>query len=521
VIGPSWLADAQPHQSEMEFRRLLEKLPVGAYTCDSEGLITYFNEAAEQLWGRKPQLNCSADRFCGSFKIYLPDGTPLDLADCWMARCLREDGEFNGHEIIIERPDRSRRAVLAHANPLHDERGRLIGAVNVLVDITERKEAEDRLRESDRRKDEFLATLAHELRNPLAPIRNALQLLRLDGGNPVTLERARTMMERQLHHMVHLIDDLMDVSRITRNKLVLRKERVELAAVVRSAVEAARPAIEAAGHELRVALPAQPIYLNADLTRLAQVFANLLNNAAKYMEPGGRIQLRGELDDGEVVVRVRDSGVGIPSDMLPKIFEIFTQVERSLERAQGGLGIGLSLARGLVEMHGGTIEAHSAGTGRGSEFLVRLPIIDAAEEFDEPDLASAGPRSDASGCEQKRRILVVDDNRDSAASLSKMLELMGNDVRTAHDGVQAVEVAQMFQPNVVLLDIGLPKLNGYDAARRIRKLPGGPSMFLIALTGWGQDEDKRRSAEAGFNLHLVKPMDPDALENLLAGLHTV
>jgi len=517
VIGPSWLAGTQPHASELEFRRLLEKLPVGAYTCDREGQLTYYNEAAEQLWGRKPQLNSPADRFCGSFKIYLSDGSPLDLAECWMARSLREDREYNGREIIIERPDGSRRTVLAHANPLHDEAGGLIGAVNVLVDITERQEAEDRLRDADRRKDEFLATLAHELRNPLAPIRNALQLLRLDGGNPVTLERARTMMERQLHHMVRLIDDLMDVSRITRNKLVLRKERVELAAVVRSAVEAARPAIEAAGHELRVALPTQPIYLDADLTRLAQVFANLLNNAAKYMEPGGRIQLRGELDDGEVVVRVRDTGVGIPSDMLPKIFEIFTQVERSLERGQGGLGIGLSLARGLVAMHGGTIEAHSAGPGLGSEFLVRLPVLD-ADDFDEPDITAAAQRPDACGCEPKRRILVVDDNKDSAASLSKMLEFMGNEVRTAHDGEQAVEAATTFQPEVVLLDIGLPKLNGYDAARRIRELPGGQSMFLIALTGWGQDEDKRRSAEAGFNLHLVKPMDPMALENLLAGL---
>jgi PAS domain S-box-containing protein len=501
----------------MEFRRLLEKLPVGAYTCDRAGLITFFNEAAEQLWGRQPRLNDAADRFCGSFKIFLPDGTPLDRAECWMARSLREDRAYNGHEIVVERPDRSRRTVLVHANPLHDESGRLIGTVNVLVDVTGLKEAEERLRDADRRKDEFLATLAHELRNPLAPIRNALQLLRLDGSNPVTLERARAMMERQLHHMVRLIDDLMDISRITRNKLALRKERVELAAVVRSAVEAARPAIEAAGHELRIALPIEPIYLDADLTRLAQVFANLLNNAAKYMEPGGRIQLCGALNDGEVVVRVRDTGIGIPPDMLPRIFEIFTQVERSLERAQGGLGIGLSLARGLVEMHGGTIEAHSAGPGRGSEFRVRLPVLD-TEEVDEPQVADAGEWPDAG--EKKRRILVVDDNKDSAASLSKMLELTGNEVRTAHDGLQAVEAARTFQPEVVLLDIGLPKLNGYDAARRIRALPGGQSMFLIALTGWGQDEDKRRSAEAGFNLHLVKPMDPAALENLLAGLHS-
>ncbi|MBL8799911.1 MAG: response regulator [Planctomycetia bacterium] len=517
MTSPFGLAGAYPHWSEREFRRMLETLPVGAYTCDRTGALTFFNRAASRLWGREPRSNDPAQRFCGSVQLHTPDGAPLAHDDCWLARALREDRAFDGRELIIERPDGSRRTVLTHASPLHDERGQLLGAVNVLVDITERQAVETCLREADRRKDEFLAILAHELRNPLAPIRNGLQLLRLDGANPATLERACTLMERQLFHMVRLIDDLMDVSRITCNKLVLRRERVELAAVVRSAVEAVRPVIEAAGHELRVRLPVQPVYLDADLTRLAQVFSNLLNNAAKYMEPGGSIQLQAEPHEAEVIVRVRDGGVGIPTDMLPRIFEIFTQVDRTLERAQGGLGIGLSLARGLVEMHGGSIEAHSAGPGQGSEFVVRLPLL-ALGGGDAPPGDAGRSRPDAGADGRQRRILVVDDNRDSAISLSTMLELLSNEVHTAHDGLAAVEAAAAFQPEVIFLDIGLPKLNGYDAARRIRELPGGRSIFLIALTGWGQDEDRRRSAEAGFNLHLVKPMDPTAIENLLAGL---
>jgi len=379
----------------------------------------------------------------------------------------------------------------------------------------------DDLREADRRKDEFLATLAHEIRNPLAPIRNALQIMRLAGTSGPIMEQARTMMERQLTQMVRLVDDLLDVSRITRGKIELRKERVELAAVVASAVETSRPLIEASGHELTVTLPPEPIPLDADLTRLAQVFSNLLNNAARYTEQGGHIWLTAELASGgrqppdEVVVKVRDTGLGIPADMLPKIFEMFTQVDRSLERSQGGLGIGLTLVKRLVEMHGGSVEARSDGPGQGSEFTVRLPAA-AASAPHQPQ----PPRDEAvkTAAPARRRVLVVDDNKDSADSLSMMLRITGMEVRTAYDGLEAVAAAAAFNPDVVFLDIGLPKLNGYEAARRIREQPWGKDMVLVAVTGWGQEVDRRRSQEAGFNAHMVKPVDPAALQQMLAAL---
>ena len=368
------------------------------------------------------------------------------------------------------------------------------------------------LQAADLRKDEFLATLAHELRNPLAPIRNSLEIMARLKDDPESMEQARSIMERQLTQMVSLIDDLMDVSRISRDKLQLRKERVELAAVVRSAVEAIDPLVAASGHELIVALPAEPVWLLADPTRLAQVLSNLLNNSAKYTEPGGRITLAAERQGSDLVVAVRDTGLGIPAEMLPRIFDMFAQVDRSLERAQGGLGIGLTLVKRLVEMHGGTIEAHSEGVGRGSEFVVRLPVLIELHE-PEPPVEPSGNGESAAAAPQ--RILVVDDNHDSARSLARLLKLVGNEVRTAHDGLEAVETATSFRPEVVLLDIGLPKLNGYDVARRIRQEPWGREMVLIALTGWGQDEDRRRSEEAGFNDHLVKPVNPDALLKLL------
>ena len=365
------------------------------------------------------------------------------------------------------------------------------------------------LRDADQRKDEFLATLAHELRNPLAPIRNGLQVLRLAGGGGGMADEARSMMERQLSQMVRLVDDLLDVSRITRNKLELRKERVSLAAVINSAVETSRPLIEQARHTFSLTLPSAPVYLDADLTRLAQVFSNLLNNAAKYTEPSGRISLTGELSGAEVVVQVRDSGLGIPADALPRIFEMFSQVDRNMERAQGGLGIGLTLVRRLVEMHGGTVEARSDGPGRGSQFVVRLPVAKSVAQL------TSSQGDDGLSASAKRRILVVDDNYDSATSLSMMLSLMGHETYNVHDGLAAVEAAEKFRPDMILLDIGLPKLNGDDACRRIRELPGSKSMVIVALTGWGQDEDRRRSHEAGFDHHLVKPVEINALQTLL------
>ena len=377
----------------------------------------------------------------------------------------------------------------------------------------ERRRAEEALRQADRRKDEFLATLAHELRNPLAPMRNALQVMQLASKDAAVVARAREMMERQMRQVVRLVDDLLDVSRITRGKLELRKQRVDLAAVVRTAVETSRPLIEAANHELTVTLPPRPIFVEGDPMRLAQVFSNLLNNAAKYTERGGKIGLTAERQGSDAVVVVRDTGLGIPVEMLGQVFELFTQVDRTLEKAQGGLGIGLTLVRRLVEMHGGSVEARSEGYGHGSEFVVRLPAVLVAPV---PDEASGQDDSPS----VRRRLLVVDDNRDSAISLGMMLQLMGNEVRTAHDGLEAVQAAEVFHPHVALLDIGLPRLNGYEAARRIREQPWGRDVVLIAVTGWGQEEDRRRSKEAGFDFHMVKPVEPAALEKLLAGLRT-
>jgi signal transduction histidine kinase len=370
-------------------------------------------------------------------------------------------------------------------------------------------------READRRKDEFLATLAHELRNPLAPIRNGLQILRLAKGDPAAEESARAVIERQVQQMVRLIDDLLDLSRISRGKVELRRERIALEAVVRSAMETSRPLIEKSGHRLTLDLPAEPLFVDADLTRLSQVVANLLNNAAKYTEPGGDIRLAVTGGEGGVTISVRDNGVGIPAPMLPQVFEMFTQVDRSLERSQGGLGIGLTLVKRLVEMHGGTVEARSGGHGLGSELLIRLPRLESAAAAAAERPFHAEP---AAGFGFKRRILVADDNADSAASLEMMLEFMGNEVRTAHDGLQAVEAAAAFRPELILLDIGMPGMNGYDACREIRRQPWGRDAVIVALTGWGQDEDKRRSREAGFDQHLVKPVEPAALGGLLAAL---
>jgi CheY-like chemotaxis protein len=312
---------------------------------------------------------------------------------------------------------------------------------------------------------------------------------------------------------VRLIDDLLDVSRITRGKLDLRCERVELSSILNNAVDTARPLIQAFGHELQVTHANAPVFLDADPVRLAQVFSNLLNNAAKYMERGGRIWLSAKRDATEVVVSVRDTGTGIPPESLRTIFEMFTQVNRSLERSQGGLGIGLTLVKRLVELHGGSVEARSAGLGRGAEFVVRLPVITALCTEAKADARPVRHASDV-----PRRILVADDNRDAADSMGMMLRLMGNEVRTANDGVQAVEEAASFHPDLILLDIGMPRLNGYDAAREIRKQGWSHDTVLVALTGWGQEEDRRHAFDAGFDRHFTKPVSPLDLERLVAGL---
>jgi PAS domain S-box-containing protein len=371
----------------------------------------------------------------------------------------------------------------------------------------------EKLRQADHKKDEFLATLAHELRNPLAPIRSGLQLMQMAGGKAETIEQARNMMERQVVQMVRLVDDLMDLTRISRGKIELKKQPVEVAAVVNSAVETARPLIEEMGHELIVSLPMQAMIVEADSIRLTQVFSNLLTNAAKYTDRGGRIWVTAERQGSDVVAAVKDTGIGIPADRLRSIFEMFSQVEAALSRSQGGLGIGLCLVNRLVQMHGGSIEAASEGPGRGSRFVVRLPLAIAQREA-----AIIGDNGEAAKATSKLRILVVDDNRDAAESLAMLLKIMGNNVRTASDGEAGVQAAAEFLPHVMMMDIGLPKLNGYEACRRIRQQGWSKNMVIIAVTGWGAEDDRRRSEEAGFDRHMVKPVDPTSLMELVAGL---
>jgi PAS domain S-box-containing protein len=488
---------------ETRFTSLVKNLrDHSVFTLDTQGRITSWNREAERIL-RYTEAEAVGQHFS---IIFTPEdqeaGVPAQELATATSEGRAEDERWHA------RKGGERFWALGIVTPTQDASGAQTGYSKILRDMTDRKRAEEALRQADKRKDEFLATLAHELRNPLAPIRNGLQLLKLT-TDPPTWHQAREMMERQLAQMVRIVDDLLDISRITRNKLELRKAPVELWAVVQSAVETARPQIEANGHTLTVTLPPQPIHLDADLTRLAQVFWNLLNNSAKYTEPGGRIALTAEFKGGEAIVTVRDNGIGVPAESLPNLFEIFSQVDRSLERAQGGLGIGLALVKGLTEAHGGTVEARSGGVGQGCTFIVRLP----ATERRSPAIRS---QEDATQPAPRGRILIVDDNRDGAASLAMLLTVMGNDTRTAHDGLEGVELAEAFRPDLIVLDIGLPKLNGYDACRRIREKVWAKDTLIVAATGWGQEEDRRRSKEAGFDRHLVKPVDAAELNRLLA-----
>jgi PAS domain S-box-containing protein len=515
-IGERRAADEKLRASEERTHLATEATAVGIWEWNVLTNAVRWDAAMFRLYGIPPTIDGFVQYSDWSGAV-LPEDLPENeriLQDTVRA-CGQSRREFRIHR----RDDGALRHIEGAETVRANGQGEIEWMVGTNLDVTERKTAGIRLRqlaadltESDRRKDEFLATLAHELRNPLAPIRNGLQLIKMTGVQAASFEQTCCMMDRQLTHMVRLIDDLMDVSRITRGKLVLRKEHVPLAAVVNSAVEASRPLVEQTGQELTVRLPRQPLMVDADLTRLAQVFQNLLNNAARYSDPGGHIQVDVEPRGGEVIVTVKDTGIGLAADQLPHIFQMFTQVDRSLERSQGGLGIGLTLVHRLVEMHGGSVEATSEGPGKGSEFVVRLPLVlDASAAQESGGAVEHSVRSSL-------RILVVDDNQDGADSLSEMLKLVGNDTCTAYDGQAAVDAAGEFRPDVILLDIGMPKLNGYEACRRIREQPGGESIVLIAVTGWGQDDDRRRSHVAGFDHHMVKPVDPRALMELLAGL---
>lgn len=635
--------------------KLIDLMPAAVYVCAApSGLIVRYNERAVELWGRRPHLGETGERFCGAYRLFWMDGTPLPHANTPMAQVLRTGEPVRDQEVLIERTDGSRVAVIVNIDVIRDEQQNIVGAVNVLKDVTERKKTEARLAhvqheserlrrlyetilatipdfvyifdlnfrftyandalltmwgktwdeaigknclelgypawhaakhdreltqvlttgrpvqdevpfigthglriydyifvpvfgangeieaiagttrdvterkhmeqelqsraeelaEADRKKDEFIALLAHELRNPLAPVRNGLRILELAENDPQTLSQVRLMMERQLTHMVRLIDDLLDVSRMNRNKLHLQKHRVSLQEVINNAVEATRPAIEAANHSLTVSLPDKPIFLDADLTRLAQVFSNLLSNSAKYTKPGGKIWLIAEPEGDQLIVEVRDNGIGIPAASLPNIFDMFSQVPSDSDHCTDGLGIGLALVKALVEMHQGSVSASSDGPDKGSIFRVTLPTLSAVVD------AQPEPRvQDIHAPDQpKRRILIVDDNHDACDSMAMLLNLLGHDVRIAHDGFEALACVKEFAPHIVLMDVGMPNLNGYDATRLIREQANGKAITIVAVTGWGQEGDRTQSRAAGCDGHLVKPVNLKDIEDLLCDL---
>jgi signal transduction histidine kinase len=412
-----------------------------------------------------------------------------------------------GNVTLLERPTRVNTLVSAARAALRARERQF----QVREHLIERERTAEALQRADRRKDEFLATLAHELRNPLAPLRNSLHILQMDDGKDATAARLYEVMERQLSHLVRLVDDLLELSRITRGEIELRRKRIELASLVRSAVETSAPLVEAARHQLAISLPAQPIFVDVDPVRMVQVIANLLNNAAKYTNEEGQIWLSGRVVDGQAVISVRDNGIGIPAAMQSRIFEMFAQVDRSAGRTYGGLGIGLTLVRSLVEMHGGRVDVKSDGEGQGSEFLVHLPLA-----VETTGSANPSTSSRSTAVLSSQRILVVDDNRDAADSLRTLLTLLGAVAEVAYGGAEALSAVEKFHPAVVLLDLGMPEMDGYEVAKRIRQRAEFDDVTLIALTGWGQEEDRRRAQDAGFNHHLVKPADLSSLQALLA-----
>ena len=477
---------------------------------DNEQRVTYLNEAAARQYG------VPASDALGRPLAALYDYRWLAAGDAAAAQeALARTGSWRGRNLHIKRSGEAIHVESA-VTVTRDQHGQRSGLLAVIRDVSERVRAEAALADADRRKDEFLATLAHELRNPLAPIRNALEMMHLDGG-PLTQADARGIIERQLRQLVHLVDDLLDVSRISQGKVELRRQRVDVVDAVRAAVETSRPLIAAGRHELTVQLPpAGELVVEADLTRLTQVIANLMNNEAKYTPDRGRITVAAERSGAaEALVQVHDSGVGLPAEMLPRVFDLFAQVDRSLDRAQGGLGIGLALVRKLVEMHGGRVQAHSEGLNCGSTFSIRLPLLAPSTRL--PEQSTPADAALHAGGDNGIGVLVVDDNVDSAQSMAQLLAILGYRTWTAHDGQEALQVAGDRRPQAVILDLGLPKLSGLDVACRIRAQAGwGETVLLVALSGWGQEEDRERTHEAGFDHHFVKPVDIDELVAVLA-----
>jgi two-component system CheB/CheR fusion protein len=512
LIGVSWIgrditerkrAEDALRENEAQLSALYEQSPAGVVLSElASGRLLRVNETFARILG----YTCEEVRGRTMAELGMVPGTEERER---LIGGLREGAAYTNREMTVRAKGGRQVFVLASARVIALGGRQCI--VNAGIDITERKAAEDALREADRRKNEFLAMLSHELRNPMAAISAAVRLMGTRGLDEPRLERARDAAERQVRHMARLLDDLLDVARITRGTIALHPGDVALGDVLETAIDTARPAIEAKGHALRVSPSPEPLRLRADPTRLSQVVANLLDNAAKYTPAGGHILVSAVREGDEAVVRVRDDGVGIPAGMLPHVFDLFVQGERSPARSEGGLGVGLTMVRRLVELHGGRVEARSDGSGKGSEFLVWLPLLPAhaqPPEAEEPR-ARAGPRL---------RVLVVDDVADAADVLAMVVETGGHRVQVARSGEAAIELAAACRPDVVLLDLGMPGMDGYEVARRLREQEGGARLTIIAVTGYAQDEDRARTHAAGFDRHLVKPVDLDALRRLLQEL---
>jgi PAS domain S-box-containing protein len=469
------------------------------------GIITSWNASAQRLFG------WTSEEAVGQSvaDLLIPDDRKDE--EVTILDRIQHGDRIEHFETLRKTKDGRLLDISLTISPVLDDSGTICGASKIARDITEQKRVQRELREADKKKNEFLALLAHELRNPLGPIRHAVKILRARTPRPEELEWATNIIDRQTEHMTRLVEDLLDVARITRGTIELRKERVDIATVLTGAVESSSTLIEKARHQLRVTPPAEPLYVDGDPTRLTQVVTNLLDNAAKYTDPGGRIWLSAEREGDEVAIRVRDTGIGIAPDVLPHIFDMFTQAGMSLERSHGGLGVGLGLVDRLVKLHGGQVSAASAGPGAGSEFTIRLPVAGKPRK-PTGDVTVKAQSDGRSRC----RILVVDDNVDSVDSLAMLLRMMGHEVDAANDGEEGLKVAAKVRPHVAILDIGLPKMNGYDLAKLMRAEPWGRDLVLVALTGWGQEEHRQRSADSGFDHHLTKPVDLEALQQILA-----
>ena len=520
-------------QSAARFRTMFDHGPVAMYSVDALGIIQEFNRHAVVLWGREPIQGDQSERFCGSFLMYRPDGSYLPHAKLPVVAVLKgEVTEAHNVEVIILRPDGSKITVILNVVPLKNSQDVITGAICCIYDITERSQLERKtleqakaLTDLDRRKDEFLAMLSHELRNPLAGIFNAMQLLRRQKNEDPLLKQGRSIIERQVRQLNFLVNDLMEMSRFNTGTVSLRRKQVSINKIVERAIEAARPVIRQRRQSIDVCLPQESVFMYADARRIVQVLVNLLTNAAKYTDPGGSITLTVECNEDFAVLRVCDTGIGIAPDLLPHIFELFTQAQRSLDRSQGGLGIGLCLVKQLVELHDGSVTVRSE-LGQGSEFVVRLPMMNAAliqlppvpAVPTMPAFLDAPPPSlhVSDSVAKSLKVLVVDDNVDAARSLAVLLEMCGHQVKLAYDGPTATQAALAYQPDVVLLDIGLPGLDGYQVAQWIRQQASLKDVLLIAVTGYGQDSDRQHSKDVGFDHHLVKPVDFDEVERLLA-----